>query len=141
MSNSPSLSYMLDQLLFAEIYLLIYGFLFIAIVTIIIARYYANALGHDDVKYMYMVYFIVFSLNFFTNGIIFTLRIFQQNLMILGIGSVIIFLLNKFIFDIITTIKTQRIWTKPVFIARVTISYYPLCKFQPFHSIQYMMNQ
>ena len=120
MTDDASLSYMLDQLLFAEIYLLIYGFLAVAIITLIVAKCYGNAIGHDDIQFIYIIYFIVFSLNFFTNGVIFTLRIFQQNLIILGFGSVIVLFLNKFIFDISTTIKTQQIWTKPVFIAKVS---------------------
>jgi len=123
-NNDTSLSYMLDQLLFAEIYLLIYGFLGIAIITLIVAKWYGNSIGHDDISFIYMTYFIVFSLNFFTNGIIFTLRIFQQGLLILGFGSVIILFLNKFIFDISTTIKTQRIWSKPVFIAKQVKEWY-----------------
>ena len=106
----------LDAIINAEVYMLVYTFLGVSICVIIGGKLYGMYTGHDDIRVLYMVYFLIFALNFFTNCTILTLRIFQQDLMILGIGSLVILLLNKFVFDISTTIKTQRIWTKNVFI-------------------------
>eukprot|EP01084_Bolivina_argentea_P098159 176436_1 len=113
-----SLLYALDTILVVELCTLVYAFLGLCAILIIVSKLYAIHIERDDIQYIYFMYFIGFSLNFFANTIIFTLRLFEQEFIVLGIASLLILTLNKFVYDITATIKSQEIWTKPTFISK-----------------------
>ena len=105
-----------------------FTFIGLCIVVLFIAKINGVYLNHDNIRYSYFIYFIVFSLNFFANSITFVLRIFEQNHIILGIVSVCILLLCRLIFDVSITINSKETFIAPAFISKVEYICHKLSK-------------
>eukprot|EP01083_Nonionella_stella_P076286 207824_1 len=109
---------LLSLCVYAEWCILVYAFLGMCALLLLVSKLYGVYSRHDDIRYLNFIYFVIFTLNFFTNSIILTLQIFERHLIILGIANIALISINKFAFDITTTVQSEQMWSKSPFISK-----------------------
>lgn len=105
----------IDLILYSQLFI----FIGLGIFILLISKLWGCYKKHDEIRYSYFIYFILFSLNFVNNSIILILRIFEQQQYILGGCAVLILFITRLYFDLSITINSKSIWTKSAFISKV----------------------
>eukprot|EP01083_Nonionella_stella_P114739 339538_1 len=91
-------------------------------------RYAAG--NRDDIQFVYFLYFVVFSLNFFTNSMMFTLRLFEQQRYILATFAVLFFVAIRIKYDVSIALESKARWNQSAFIKKRVNQW--------FHAYQYV---
>ena len=84
-----------------------------------IAKCHAMWIHHDDLRWRYFVYFIIFSMNFVSNALVLVSRMFERQSIVLGLVSTATLLCVRLMFDLFISIKSKSVWTKPAFMTKV----------------------
>lgn len=85
---------------------------------LVAAKCYALWIEHDDLRWHYFVYFVIFAMNFTSNSVLFVLRIFERGSTALGIVAIAALICFRIAFDLSLSIHSQAVWTKPAFLTK-----------------------